>query len=156
MIGPDVEDQKTPGMGLFASEKKSSAEGIDFSNFTEAGKMFLLFPSDEPSQGTRDLMLTGTPGGSFSLEVGTNMSIAALKKTSSGDFSLSDGDNITGINSVMGQGLQAVLGENFNGTSKFQFSRHLWWPKSTGLLLKSVLRNIGSLNFVLLIPLSGC
>ena len=26
MIGPDVEDQKTPGMGLFASEKKSSAE----------------------------------------------------------------------------------------------------------------------------------
>ncbi|MEK9982096.1 MAG: hypothetical protein VW993_10200, partial [Deltaproteobacteria bacterium] len=134
VIGPDVEDQKTPGMGLFASEKKSSAEGIDFSNFTEAGKMFLLFPSDEPSQGTRDLMLTGTPGGSFSLEVGTNMSIAALKKTSSGDFSLSSGDNITGINSVMGQGLQAVLGEKFNGTSKISIS-----PDSYGGLSQQVL-----------------
>ena len=47
----------------------TEAEGLDFSNYTEPGKYFVLFPGDG-IEGTRDLMLIGTPGGSFSLELG--------------------------------------------------------------------------------------
>ena len=74
VIGPDVEDKPLPGAGLFASSSITDAEGLDFSNYTEPGKHFVLFPGEDVSnggsEGKRDLMLVGTPGGSFSLGLG--------------------------------------------------------------------------------------
>ncbi len=70
VIGPDVEDKPLPGAGLFAASNTTEAEGLDFSNYTEPGKYFVLFPGEDGIEGTRDLMLIGTPGGSFSLEGG--------------------------------------------------------------------------------------
>ena len=62
-----------------------------------------------------------------------DMSIAALKKTSRG-FQSFCGDNIAGMNSVMGQGLQAVLGEKFKELKTF--SRQLRWLSQQVLLLQ--------------------
>jgi hypothetical protein len=134
VIGPDVEFQATPGMGLFAAAQQDDAEGIDFSNYTEPGKMFLLFPSDETNgEGTRDLMLVGEPGGSFSLNAGTDMKLAVLKDNS-GSFSLSAGDDVTGIHSTLGESLTAVLGSNFSGADSVDLS-----PDSYGGLGEQVL-----------------
>ncbi|MEC7220669.1 MAG: hypothetical protein VXW29_09720, partial [SAR324 cluster bacterium] len=51
VIGPDVEDKPLPGAGLFASSSTTDAEGLDFSNYTEPGKFFVLFPGEDVSNG---------------------------------------------------------------------------------------------------------
>ena len=115
VIGPDVEDKPVPGMGLFAGSSSSNAEGLDLSNFTKPGSIFMLFPSDEPSKGTRDVMLTKS-GSTFTLITGDNMSIAPVYNNS-GTFSLSTGDNVTGMHSVLGQSLSAILGLSMSDSS---------------------------------------
>ncbi|MEL0161136.1 MAG: hypothetical protein VXA48_19545, partial [Deltaproteobacteria bacterium] len=118
VIGPDVEDKPLPGAGLFAASDTTEAEGLDFSNYTEPGKYFVLFPGEDGIEGTRDLMLIGTPGGSFSLGLGAGMSIEAVKNNG-GSFSLTQGTNLSGIHSLLGQSLSSLLGTNFSGSSSF-------------------------------------
>ena len=123
VISPDVEFQATPGMGLFAGSEKDNAEGVDFSNYTEPGKMFILFPSDEVNgAGARDLMLVGTPGDnkSFTLHAGAEGKLAAVKE-SNGSFSLSSGTDVMGIPSMLGQSLTSILGTN-TGAESFALS----------------------------------
>ncbi|NBQ25974.1 MAG: hypothetical protein EBU26_17250, partial [Verrucomicrobia bacterium] len=124
VIGPDVEDKPLPGAGLFASSSTTEAEGLDFSNYTEPGKYFVLFPGEDGIEGTRDLMLIGTSGGSFSLELGgTEMKIAVVNKDSSGDLilaqDLTQSTNLSGIHTLLGQSLSSLLGTNFSGSSRF-------------------------------------
>ncbi|MEC7221290.1 MAG: hypothetical protein VXW29_12875, partial [SAR324 cluster bacterium] len=123
VIGPDVEDKPLPGAGLFASSSITDAEGLDFSNYTEPGKHFVLFPAEDVSnggsEGKRDLMLVGTPGGSFSLGLGTGMSLAAVKKNDNGSLGLALGNNLNGIHTLLGQSLSTLLGNNFSGSSSF-------------------------------------
>ncbi len=45
---------------LFAASNITEAEGLDFSNYTEPGKYFVLFPGEDGIEGKRDLMLIGT------------------------------------------------------------------------------------------------
>ena len=46
MVGPktSIDMQAIPGIGLFAGKDQNDSEGVDFSNFSEMGKPFILFP----------------------------------------------------------------------------------------------------------------
>ncbi|MEK9703396.1 MAG: hypothetical protein VW829_15365, partial [Deltaproteobacteria bacterium] len=64
VIGPDVQNVELPSITLISSTSSSSAEGIDFSNFSSAGREYLI--KDDGESGSRDLMLVETLGsGSF-------------------------------------------------------------------------------------------
>ena len=119
-IGPDVEDKPLPGAAI----SSASNEGVDFSNYTKPGKLYVLSSEhEELGEGTRDVMLVGTPGGPFRLELGgTEMKIAVVNKDSSGDLilaqDLTQGTNLRGIHSLLGQSLSNLLGNNFSSSSK--------------------------------------
>ncbi|GIR31506.1 MAG: hypothetical protein CM15mP45_08020 [Deltaproteobacteria bacterium] len=126
VIGPDVEDKPVPGMGLFAATSASSAEGLDFSNFTEPGKLFLLFPNDVSSgQGTKDLMLIQS-GNSFSLETGGNVTLAVIKDTS-GTANFTGTDDRKGIHSLLGSSLSSLVSSYSSSLTSLSLS-----PDSNG------------------------
>ena len=146
VIGPDVEDKPVPGMGLFAATSASSAEGLDFSNFTEPGKLFLLFPNDVTNgEGTKDLMLL-KDGNDYKLQTGGNVTLAVIKDTS-GTANFTGTDDRKGIHSLLGSSLSSLVSSYRSSLTSLSLS-----PDSNGglseklVMLRSVIKSIGLLN----------
>jgi len=121
-IGPDVEDEPLPAIGLVAASSTAEAIGLDFGNYIDPVKVdhFMLFADEDQvnggSEGTRELMLLGEPGGSYQLEAGEAMGLARVSKVDR-DFSLTTGNPISGIQGMFNQSLDAIIGSNFSGSS---------------------------------------